>query len=75
MMNGLNSSNHEIWTTSSRGCICGRGESVVQLSSSNDSVKLKSAEELSPVLKEMKKVKGPRFDLGSIMVGEKPSKA
>ena len=45
----------------------------MQLSSSNDSIKLKSAEELSPVLKEMKKaeVKGPRFDLGSIMVGEK----
>ena len=62
------------WTTIiEEGAICGRGESVVLLSSSNDSIKLKSAEELSPVLKEMKKaeVKGPRFDLGSIMVGEK----
>lgn len=61
------------WTTIiEEGAICGEGESVIQLSTGAGKVQLKRVEEVAPKLVEQRsgKSRGPRFNLGSIAVGD-----
>jgi len=61
------------WTTIiEEGAICGEGESVIQLAIGDGEVQLKRVEEVAPKRMEerSRQSQGPRFNLGSVSVGD-----